>query len=150
NEDGDDQCLLRFAQEAMPEFRAALPVLMPQLPQIVRDRARTLVDWLRGNRDPIPDPPVRAPARPNEEIQSGILSGYPDVTHGGLFLLAITAADKARAFLAQLEAQLSTEAAPAQPAPLPEGVHHCNVAFTAQGLAKLGVEELDRFPQEFL
>jgi len=150
NADGDDQCLLRFAQEAMPEFRAALPGVMLQLQPTVRQRVQPLVDWLGHDLDLIEAPKVQLPSRPDEEIQSGLLSSYTGVTHGCLFLLAITDPGKARTFLAQLEPQVTTEAPSTQQVALPDGVHYCNVAFTAHGLAKLGVAELGLFPQEFL
>ena len=87
-----------------------------------------------------------------EEIQGGILEPYKRVTHGCLLLARVDNAAAARAFIAALASKITTQehAAATQDDRSSTETYH-NVAFTANGLANLGVSasQLRRLPKEF-
>jgi len=148
----DETCLLRFAQGALPEFRALLPKLVANAPaslQPILAAARAPIDWLCSASPATspgtkwPDPPVQLV---ESQIQAGILSPFDGVTHGCLLLLAVTDAKKARAWLGGVPADTQARCKGDPAVDL-----HWNIAFSPQGLRKLGpATVLDEFPQEFI
>ena len=101
--------------------------------------------WLR-QPDRAPALDERLPPAP-DEIQGGILKPYRGIGSGCLVLARIENAAKARAFLgATLLPMITTGDA----APGPDGLH-LNLAFTSNGLRRIGVfeSELRQFPKEF-
>lgn len=124
------------------------------LPERMRDPYREQLEWFEGaglkrpeDLDPqepeVPDPPY-VPS----EIQAGIITsqGTADrpVRHGALLLMTVTDAAKALAFIETL--RIAFEGVP----PPEDGLYH-NVAFTADGLLRLGLFDhyRFRFPKEF-
>ncbi|MEO7851884.1 MAG: hypothetical protein ABIR94_06460, partial [Rubrivivax sp.] len=152
NKTNDEACLLRFAQEALPEFRGLLPTLESHTPPALRfvlEASQGPIRWLCGAApamQPRPYPPDPPAKLVKSKIQAGILERFDGVTHGCLLLLAVTDAQKARAWLGAVPARTATHRA-AKPAV----VLHWNIAFSPQGLRKLGSPKaLDAFPQEFI
>jgi Dyp-type peroxidase family len=90
-------------------------------------------------------PQVRAP-RP-DEIQGGIVAPYVDVTHACLLFARIEDPERARDFLRGMLARESITFEGGRPREGP----YINVAFTFQGLKRLGASpiELAAFPKEF-
>lgn len=153
--DGDDQTLLRFAQRAMPEFRALMATGAVPVPP----DNRPSVDWLLGpsmQKDhPVDDRSDRLP-RPLHALQAGIVSKAPSATHGALFLLAVSDAAQARAWLA------TGPVTPGDQQPLKRDGLLRQLAFTREGLQAIGAlpppakgtddadASLARLPQEFI
>lgn len=145
--DKDGDTLRRFAIVALPEFRTLLklhgsePRFAPYAP---------LMAWLLPDPPQVViEPPLRGPVDALADgVQKGVLSPYKDVTHGVLFLLAVSKADKAREYL---QARLSSLSVEGQQPPA-AGELYCNVAFTRRGLEAIQApgECLDWLPQEFV
>ncbi|HEX6691709.1 MAG TPA: hypothetical protein VF110_11240 [Burkholderiales bacterium] len=128
----------------------------PGLPAPVRAAYATQIDWFE-KPPPAPAPaPQPWPKFDPANVQAGILKGYDQgsgtdprkkVNHGCLLLLQIADPDvaNAHAFLRALQPMISRHDAP------PQGEVYTNVAFTCQGLARLGVPaaSLAAFPKEF-
>lgn len=143
---GDNDCLVRFVQDVLDEFRTlvgqGLFERLPPLKQLSREVAPLLHKLsARYTRPPAPSRLTFSPA----DVQAGILEGYPNVTDGCLVLLRIDAPQRAVQFLKNFE--VTTAAGDPGGPPL----HYCNVAFTYAGLRALGVRQahLGRLPQEF-
>lgn len=142
----DDDCLVRFVQDVLDEFRTLvgqglferLPILKQVGQQVAPLLHRLSVRYALQTVLP------RLSFSP-AAVQAGILEGYPGVTDGCLVLLRIDDPRVAVPFLEGLG--VTTAAAAAGPQPL----HYCNVAFTYAGLRALGIpqQRLDRLPQEF-
>jgi deferrochelatase/peroxidase EfeB len=97
---------------------------------------------------------VIAPRRALEptEIQGGILEPYKRISHGCLLLARVEEPAAARAFIGSLAGTITTEKhAAATQDDRGSTETYLNVAFTANGLANLGVgaSQLRRFPKEF-
>jgi Dyp-type peroxidase family len=139
----DGDYLLRATHELLKEFdtKALFPAGSD-----VRDSLFTAqLEWFeRPRQDRAPAKPDRLKYR-NEDIQGGILTSYPNITHGCLVLIGVTSAVQGRQFLEWLRPQVSTEGAQ------PEQGIFLNVVLTLQGLRRLGVpeRELEAFPKEF-
>jgi len=143
--DGDDGVyLLRASRALLEDFDTSL------VPPDLEKAYRTQLDWIK--QDPPKAP--RAPQWPVFEaknVQGGILGNYEQdkkqVNHGCLLLMQVTKADGAdpHAFLGELRKQISSHvSAPG------DGIY-VTVAFTSQGLERLGVPTaaLEQFPKEF-
>ena len=159
NAQGDDQTLLRFAQRAMPEFRALMAHAVATGKVPVPPDNRPSVDWLLGpstqNDYPVDDRPGTLP-RPARALQAGIVTKAAGATHGALFLLAVSDAAQARAWLATLPVT------PGDQQPLKRGGLLRQLAFTREGLQAIGALQpqakgtddadasLARLPQEFI
>jgi len=134
NAQGDDQTLLRFAQRAMPEFRALMAHAVATGAVPVPPDNRPSVDWLLGpstqNDYPVDDRPGTLP-RPARALQAGIVTKAAGATHGALFLLAVSDAAQARAWLATLPVT------PGDQQPLKRGGLLRQLAFTREGLQAL-------------
>jgi Dyp-type peroxidase family len=148
NAEHDDRTLLRFAQRAMPEFRALLASGRPVPPD-----NQASVDWLLRPSRQADYPDVdREPALawPLASLQAGVLgAAATGATHGAVFLLGVTHAEAARDWLRTLPVTPGHR----EPLKRPRGLLR-QLAFTIQGLQALGVlrsdADLARFPQEFI
>ena len=87
------------------------------------------------------DPPLKDPAN----VQGGILTAYPDTSHGGLLLLQFTTPAALAAFLGALRVTSAAEI------PTP-GQILTNVAFSVEGLRVAGLtdDEVRSLPEEFV
>lgn len=85
------------------------------------------------------------------QIQGGILEPYKRVSHGCLLLARVEEPAAARAFIGSLAGTITTEKHAATRDDRSSTETYLNVAFTANGLANLGVSpsQLRRFPKEF-
>lgn len=146
NADGDSQTLLRFAQRAMPEFHALLATGRPVPPD-----NQASVDWLlsASAQPDYPDDDRRPPLpwRP-AALQAGLLEKVAGATHGALFLLQVSDAEAARAWLRGRPWTAADQASP-------DGRQLVRqLALTRQGLQALRAVSCDaqlaRFPQEFI
>ena len=117
------------------------------LPPAVKKKFEAQLAWLKGAASGRPPQVERLTYRP-EIIQGGILSNYggeeQPVSHGAMLLMRVKDAEAARRFVGAL--RVHQEGAPAA-----DGEVYVNIAFTASGLANLGVPDdaLRAFPQEF-
>jgi len=143
NRDEDDQCLLRFAQGAMREFVTLLRQAPPSDALQKRlEPFRSAINWITAEPRHVALPRRELNHDPRN-LQAGIVSRYPGITHGCLVLLRVTQAAAARDFLAGLEVNVEGDAA--------HGMCR-NVALTLAGLKALEVPagQTDLFPQEFI
>jgi Dyp-type peroxidase family len=87
----------------------------------------------------------------HRHIQGGICKPYNRVSHGCLLLAVVEDRKKARAYLAKLASEITSQYADEQPRADDDPHDRLNVAITFNGLRRLGVNEseLDRFPKEF-
>jgi len=113
----------------------------------IRKKFEPQLTWLQGAKRARPPQVDRLAFKP-EAVQGGILTGYggeeAQISHGALMLMRVADAAAARRFMGALEVQHEGAQADA------DGIY-VNIAFTAPGLANLGVPEdaLAAFPQEF-
>jgi deferrochelatase/peroxidase EfeB len=118
---------------------ASRPDRLPAIPQVAWYKDQLMAD----------DPGVPQPGRRDVErgnIQGGILKPYERVSHGCLLLAMITDAEKARPFVGRLAEWVTPDTKTK-----PDDQVFRNIAFTFNGLRRLGVNEsvLAQFPKEF-
>jgi Dyp-type peroxidase family len=148
----DGKYLHRAARELLIEFVHMLDEHLLDIPlELVGKRFEKQLDWLIKTKLSEPHggpPPVLGdtPDYTKEDVQGGILHGYPGTTHGCLLFIAFDDAASAAAFLACVVPQLTSDAAKPQPGELVR-----NLAFTYEGLRAAGLleQQLAWFPQEF-
>ena len=150
NAEHDDRCLLRLAQQALPEFHRLVSdgdydtaMLAPEM-QGLKEQYTREIDWFMPKETVAPIVPRPLPFDP-AAIQAGILRGDRGITHGCLVMFHVADADKARVFLGQ------PGLACAEGAPGNVG-QYCNLALTYPGLLALGLPAatLADWPQEFI
>lgn len=141
----DGGYLLRASHELLKEFRTS------SLPAPVRAAYKQQIEWFEDRRPPAASgaqPPVPAAFQANN-VQGGIVEGYdgepgrPNVNHGCVLLMQVTDPGAAGDFLRALKP--SHHGAP------PVERTFTNIAFTAQGLQRLGLPPaaFEQFPKEF-
>lgn len=150
----DGPLLLRAAHELLPEFVAMVNDGNGYEEGIGRARRRfdEAMAWLMTppevadvrSKLPLPLPP-EPPLQDRANVQGGILSPYPDTSHGGLLLLQFATPAALAAFLNVL--QVTSEADD-----LPERPFTTNIAFTIEGLRQAGLsdDEVRSLPDEFV
>jgi len=135
-------CLLRAAQDILFELRALDTRQLFPAGHPLRQRYFQALAWFES--DPaIPAPkPERLKFEP-QQIQAGLLTPYPEVSHGCLVLLRVANRAKALAWLAAWQPSIEGQ-------PAADGIHR-QVALSCDGLRALGLPDarLARFPQAF-
>jgi Dyp-type peroxidase family len=151
----DGEILRRAALDLLEEFQplAYGPHLPQDFAQPIKRRFQRQLDWLAAPCAGSPEAPRAVPELPDSadtaaqaNIQSGILRGHEQVTHGCLLLLAVDDPLSGARLLERVIGLCTSEAA--RPAP---GALAVNVAVSHEGLRALGLTEaqLAFFPQEF-
>lgn len=152
----DGTILHRAAHELLPEFeRMLLDTITYQLAiKRALKRFPEAMRWLRKPCDepevrkglPLP-PPEEPPLQDKDNVQGGILHGYPDFDHGCLLLLQFASPAGLAKFLKALDVTLTSEADQ-----LGQGEVATNVAFTVEGLRAAGLsdDEVRELPEEFV
>jgi Dyp-type peroxidase family len=152
----DGTILHRAAHELLPEFeRMLLDTITYQLGiKRALKRFPEAMRWLRKPCD-VPEvrkdlpllPPVVPPSHDKDNVQGGILQGYPEFDHGCLLLLQFASPAGLAKFLEALDARLTSEADE-----LGQDEVATNVAFTVEGLRAAGLsdEEVRELPEEFV
>lgn len=154
----DGRVLCRAAHELLPEFMRLLTASdffgsASVMTHRVAERYGMQFDWLWSGTEeppaarqfpPLPDgPPIDRLA----DIQAGILSPYPNCSHGAMLLLAC----RSREAMAALLDGLQMTSAESQNA-LKPGEIAFNAALTVEGLRAAGLTdaEVERMPTEFV
>jgi Dyp-type peroxidase family len=134
-----DAVYLRSAVLAMLKtFKPAnLPIRDDQKVEYRRE-----LEWFKSLKAKEVKTDTRKPAL--KEVQAGIITPYERVTYGCLLLARIEEPRKARKFLHDFASQITTHGKV-------NGELYINVAFTAQGLKRLGLPdaEFSALPKEF-
>ena len=146
----DGDFLQRAARDLLQEFIRLHQ--RRELDQVVhggRIRFSEQIDWLLKEVEERAAPPLpRSTPQPDAptDVQGGILSAYPDVTHGCLLLLAFDGPAAAAKFLDAIHPGITREGRP-----LDASQPFLNIAFTCEGLRAVGLSEpqIGLFPQEF-
>ena len=164
----DGDVLLRAARDLLVDFLPLVddPDIIPDINAPVHARFDRQLSWLNAAGRPeitrprqVPGVPEKDTDAPLEDVQGGILASYDEATHGCLLLLAFDSAADAAAFLSVLEPLVTTAATPdAKKCPHAASTKRAadtfvNVAFTVEGLRRLGMSESELsewLPQEFL
>jgi Dyp-type peroxidase family len=151
----DGEILLRAARELLPEFAGRM--LGKVTYKTGNDRAmkrfEEAIIWLQETlleepevRSELPlDPPKEQPLKDPDNIQGGIVSGYPEVDYGCVLLLGF----ESPAALAALLKDLPVTSAAVS---LKPGQIAINIAFTVEGLRVAGLsdDEVRALPEEFV
>jgi hypothetical protein len=139
----DGGFLLRAAREILQELMTlGIDVLFPEI-CAERIRFKAQLEWLEQPEQPPRPAPRDRLVYDAADIQGGILTSYDGITHGCLVMVSIGDRAQAQAFIDRLA--VTTEGG--TPA---DGIY-VNIAFTIQGLRRLGLPEpeIERFPKEF-
>jgi Dyp-type peroxidase family len=159
NAAGDDAVLLRFAQDALVDFRGLIRQGLfdhllrdlagepaQQLAQALQAAHRDELAWL-GTPAPVVPSPYAEARWDLAQVQAGIIERLPAQTHGALVLMHVTDARRAARTLARGPWSNAAGQAVAGADTIWR-----NVALTWPGLQALGLpaELLARFPQEFV
>lgn len=152
----DGTILHRAAHELLPEFeRMLLDTITYQL--AIKRALKRFPEAMRWLRKPCDEPEVRrglpllppdeAPLQNKDNVQGGILQGYPEFDHGCLLLLQFASPAGLAKFLKALDVTLTSEADH-----LGQGEVATNVAFTVEGLRAAGLsdDEVGELPEEFV
>ena len=119
------------------------------VPEQLKPAYETQLAWY-GQPLPTRAAPVERLTYDPAQVQGGIVTSYDSrdvrTTHGCLLLLGIEDPAKARQAIAWLLPAITTETSD------PSWPYRANIAFTARGLANIGLSEteLARLPKEFL
>jgi hypothetical protein len=120
-----------------------------RVPPALRNLYREQLEWYESGADlESQEPAVADPPFDPSQVQAGILTSPGSagrlVRHGALLLMTVTDPEKARSFIRGLPVTYEGDPPPAS------GLYH-SIAFTMQGLTRLGLPEGDRlrFPREF-
>ncbi len=126
-------------RQTQTQTQTQTQMLTTQPPPVALQRARPAPATAAG----VVDPAIR------RDIQSGVIHGYDDATHGLALLLAFADPAQAYAFLGHVRPRITNDASPPD---LKAGELAWNIAFTAEGLRAVGVGEdvLECMPEEFV
>ena len=139
----DSGILWRAARQLLREL---IPIASGPLPDMVGKRFEAQLAWFNEKTD-APPPRVAPTLGATRDVQGGILTAYPGVTHGCMLLLSVSDSSAAAKLIDSLAPMVSYEARRTSSDDI-----YVNVAFTREGLCALGVPkaEMEQFPHEFL